>query len=201
MTDPSYPPFDSNAELIDAWLIALRQRRLRVEVEQPEPHRLWKAARTREGNVAIEDIYEREKAAWADLQGRLEAHRRDDESPTLGLELLRGELGLDDDEMVILAAVAICAISETLAAEALGLSASSFGLSVNSLMALLGPDPSPWQIEDWLRWRALFQPGSKLIEAGLIEVDYEPDGNPGELLDSYVSVTRHGFKALTGAAP
>ena len=73
--------------------------------------------------------------------------------------------------------------------------------SLNSLMTLLGPEQHPHHIEDWLRWRILFQPGSKLIKAGLMKVEHDPDGNPGELLDAYARITNQGFRRITGAKP
>jgi len=199
--DDNYPPFDSNAEFLDAWMIALRWQRLRVEAEQPEPQGFLRARRGQAESIPIEDVYVREKAAWDDLQTRLEAHRAADDAPVLGLELLREEHDLNGDEVTVLAALVVCAISENLANQTFGLMASTFGLSVNSLMSLLGPDQSPWQLDDWLRWRALFQKGSKLIEAGLIKVSFDPDDNPGELLDAYVHITNRGFKAITGVTP
>ncbi len=74
-------------------------------------------------------------------------------------------------------------------------------MNVNDLMLLTAPEQSPWGIQDWLDLRALFQPGGKLKKARLIKVEHEPDGNPGELMDAYVTLTNAGFRRLTGARP
>ena len=200
--DVPYQPFDSEAEHLDAWMTWLRFRRLRVETEIPEPVGLKKLTRGR-GNVSLtEDWQTKENEAWMVLQGRLEAHRANGDAPTLGLELLAAEHDLPDHEKTILIALVVCAISDTLATQVLGgMASASFGVNVNDLMLLTAPEQSSWGIQDWLDLRALFQPGGKLKKARLIKVEHEPDGNPGELMDAYVTLTNAGFRRLTGARP
>lgn len=201
VTDDNYPPFDGNAEFLDAWTLFLKMRRLRVEAEMCPVLSFKRPTKAVEPDIPIGDLYDREKAAWADLQARLAAHRADDAAPALGLEVLRVEHGLDDNEQIIVVALALVAISETLAAETLGDMASGFGMTINSLMLLLAPEQSPWQIEDWLNWRSYFRPEAKLVVGGVIRVDRSEDDGPADLPGSWVSVTAKGFRGVTGVTP
>lgn len=190
----AHDPFDSNAEHLDAWMTWLRFRRLRVEAENPQPVAIKQ--------VRHEDFETKEQEAWMVLQGRLEAHGKATKAPTLGLQLLAAEHDLTDHEQTILIAVSICAISDTLATQVLGgMASASFGVSVNDLMLLTAPDQSPFGIQDWLDLRALFKPGGTLIKAGLLKVDDDSGGGPGELLDAYVTISNAGFRRVTGARP
>jgi len=200
MNDDNYG-FDGNAEHLDGWTLFLRFRRLRVEAETTPTLSFKRPTKAVEKDIPIEDLYEKEKAAWQDLQVRMEAHRADDAAPTLGLEVLRVEHDLDDHEQVILVALTLVGISETLATETLGEMALGSGLTINDMMLMLAPERSPWEIQDWLAWRAYFQPEAKLMKAGLIRVDHTEDDGPAELPGAWAYITGKGFLGVTGVTP
>ena len=200
----THKPYESNSEHLSDWLDFLHHRTLRVLAEEPDNPLHPGVVRgrfTRQYVDPAEPHQEREDEAWAKIQNRLKAHRKDPKAPALGLEVLRDE-GLDDNELIILVAMTVTAISEPLSSYVLGsLCSGPLGMTPSELMQILGPDVSPWGLNDWLNWRRYFRKSGKLVGGGLITVEADANAEPGEFLTAWVSLTKRGFKAVTGMTP
>lgn len=198
MTDHA-KPYESNEEYLTDWFSFLHHRSLRVLADAPDnpmhPGKV-RGRFTKQYVDPAEPHEEREQEAWNRLEARLKATRAAYKAPRLGLEVLRDE-GLDDNESIILMALVVTGISEPLASQVLGsLSSGPLGMTPSELMQLLAPSG----LTDWLKFRAYFQKTGKLVGGGLINMEVDANAEPGDLLCAWCSITKRGFKAVTGMA-
>jgi hypothetical protein len=184
-----------NIDYLDVWFTWLHARAHRAIEDRDPPPLEFPIKKVKAGELWTC----REKAARKTIRDRLAAHREDPEAAPLGLELLREEHDLSDDEMVILVALTAVAISPHLAEQVLAeMSAAPFGLQVDDLMSLLLPCCLPWGLDQLLGLRRHFKLGGRLLDAGLIRVDIKDDALPADLSSAWCQLTAKGFKAITG---
>lgn len=190
-------PFTDNIEYLDHLIEWLRCRARRILQERdggkPDIFPVPRAPQPDDWDI-------KERQLRDSIDERLAVHQADPDATVLGLELLRSEHRLNDDEVLVLVACTVVAISSNLASEVMAeLCGAPYGIQVEDLLALLDPCCSPHGLEQLLTFRAYFRPEtSKLIQAGLISVDGKDDTPPADLLGDWVQVTSAGFKAVTG---
>lgn len=192
-------PFIDNVDYLDhqfSWLRFRARRIVQERAPKPVTFPIPKPPQP-------DDWRLHEHKALTEIRERLEIHQADPDASVLGLELLRSEQGLTNDEVLILVACTAVAISTNLANDVLGeLCGAPYGVQVEDLWALMDPCCAPHGLEQLLAFRAYFRPeSSKLIKAGLISVDIKEGASPAELSGAWVQLTGKGFKAITGVEP
>ena len=132
-----------------------------------------------------------------EIDARLDLNRRDSGAPTLGLDEVCEEHGLNAEERLALLTALPFGISQSLAESILrDLVARHWGAaSVSDAIAVLDPQ----DIGDWLRYRALFRPGAPLVLSGLIEIEQTIGGvGPDTLICADYRLTLEAFAKITG---
>lgn len=190
-------PYVNDIDLLDDHLTWLHARARRIAEDRDPPPIKFPIQRVK----ADEDWKCREQSAWRTIQVRLAAHGDDPKAPTLGLELLRDEHGLDDNEILVLVACTAVAVSQHLANQVLGdLCGAPYGIQIEDLWALMNPCCRPWGLEQSLAFRRYFRPGGRLVDSGLVSVEVKEGAPPAELSGAWVQLTEAAFKAITGVA-
>ena len=138
-------------------------------------------------------LKEAEAKLRAELEARLDEHRRADRYP-LGIDSVCEASRLSEDERLVITAVTLSCLGNVVAESTFGLMFSSFsGMQVSDAIRLLGAtEPS-----EWLSNRRMFLPDSPLVKNRHLLYDRVPQGPEG-LMDVTLSVSRQTFALITG---
>ncbi|MFN3201626.1 MAG: hypothetical protein ACE366_24700 [Bradymonadia bacterium] len=184
-------PYESNGEFMDDCLILLDLRCQRLASQGKAV--VWMKNPPSEDKVM--DLWIAEMTHTSKVEARLAAHREAKGCP-LPLDDLRREQGLDDDEILILAALGLAALSHGIAQRALDhLGITPVSPSVEDMITLVDPEG----LDTRLRWRRYFEGEGSLMTGGFIRLAVELDEDvPGNNQILGVELTSRGFEAVWG---
>jgi len=189
--------FKDDPEFLDAAITALHAKCRRIVAEKE----LGEA--TKEDRPGVEErrqaavlARQREEAVRQALDARLALHRAEG-GFTLGIDRLRQEADLNEEQVEIVIACFVCAISEDLSAsvfEDLDF-ALYISMSVEGACRVLEAST----VADRLRVRRYFEDGGALLRHGFVKLDGRRDPDvPEDLNGVYVKLTERAFQTLVG---
>ncbi len=201
-------PYHSDAAYLDAEFSWLRLHVSLLDLERrfegrgtddvsPSTSRVGEAENvaSKELNRRLGGLQKDVEATRQAVDAKLETHRKAG-TFKLGLDVLTERYQLSPDERFILLALALPAVSAPLSMDIYAtMGVFSGTLQIQEVVSLL----QPAGVEDWLRYRRLFQVSNPLIKHGLITVDYPGrEATPGDLWYADVSLTRLALAIIAG---
>lgn len=203
MTTPT-KPFVDDLEYLDAQFEVLRILATRIQVEQNLRDALYnqttggeegRGPSIRDLQSRLITIRDRERQLREEIAARLEVTKADSSRPRLGVEILAERHRLIPDEVTLLSAVAVSAVSQTLAEEVFHDLNSVYGcLGVEDLLRFLNPTTG----RDWVEKRKLLEQ-SPLLTSGLLAIDVTHTDSPADdFLAATVFISQSTLKILTG---
>ena len=200
----NHEPFTNDAQYLNKEVEALRirlqlhdaQKRLRqaereAETGEVDRHRQFGV---RELRGLVHDLSHRGQEKRDEIDSRLEAHRANPDSPELGIDRLCST-GLEQEDRLVLLAMVVAALSRNLASEVTADSGFCGYTSIDDIVTtVLGAH----SVEDILRGRARFIPGSRLRQAGIIVEPYQGVEHAGVLPEANVWLSEESFNIVCG---
>ena len=199
-------PYADDATYLEAefsWL-SIRARRIATERTLRDAIRDEQDGRdgrpssvgSREIRSRLEELRREEAEARDVIDARLILQRGNPEALELGLDEICQGHQLGHEERLILLALSLPAVAQSVAEEVLGELVSCYGcLTVEDIIKTLGPSG----VGDWLRYRSFLRPDEKLVQSGLVSLvlSGEPTA-PDTFVSADVRLTIPAFTRMVG---